>query len=158
MTEKKHVLLVLSTSGTPIEAVVTAVEKAKEASVGLVALYILETDLSNELFDRFSDIGFIGDRPSTQLSEAVMKEYRQRGYEELGVVQVKTMEESVDFEPVMETGAYVETVLQHIKLHNCSLVILVKRKENALFKYFSRSLTDEIKAKAACEVIEVCEK
>ena len=38
------------------------------------------------------DVGFMGDKPSMNLTEAVMKEYSQRAYEELGRVQIKAME------------------------------------------------------------------
>jgi nucleotide-binding universal stress UspA family protein len=115
MEKVKNILLVLSTSRTSEKALDFAVETAKREKASLVALYLLETELANEVFDRFSDIGFIGDRPSMQLSEAITKEYRQRGYEELGRVQIKAMEEGVPFEPLMEQGDYVEKILEVIR-------------------------------------------
>lgn len=150
---KKNVLIALSTSGTSEAALDYAVKKAKESKATLVALYVLEAGLANEVFDTFSDIGFIGDKPSTELSESIMKEYRQRGYEELGRAQVKTMEEGVDFEPLMEKGEYVAKVLEVIRKKEVILAVAVKRKQKRLFKYFSRSLADEVKEKAPCEVV-----
>ncbi len=150
---KKKVLLVLSTSQTSEEAVDYAVNRAKKEGARLVALYLLEAGLAGEVFDTFSDIGFIGDRPSTELSESIMKEYRQRGYEELGKVQIKAMEEGVDFEPVMEQGDFVSKVLGLIESTGATVAVLVRRKKRPLFKYFSRSLADEVKEKAGCEVV-----
>lgn len=154
----KDVLLVLSTSGTSDEVLDFAVDKAKKDGVGVVALYILEAGLANEVFDTFSDIGFIGDRPSTELSESIMKEYRQRGYEELGRVQIKTMEAGVDFEPVMEQGEFVQKVLEEIRKRDIGVAVLVKRKKRAFMNYFSKSLADEVKEKAPCEVVVFSEK
>lgn len=154
----KDVLLVLSTSGISDEAINFAVEKAKKDGVGIVALYLLEAGAADEVFDTFSDIGFIGDRPSTQLSESIMKEFRQRGYEELGKVQVKAMEEGVGFEPVMEQGDFVKTILKELDERDISTAILVRRKRRNFFRYFSRSVTDEIKEKAQCEVIVFTEE
>ncbi|MDO8426817.1 MAG: universal stress protein [Deltaproteobacteria bacterium] len=149
----KKVLLVLSTSGTSAAAIDYAVKRAKDEKAALVALYVLETGLANEVFDTFSDIGFIGEKPSMELSESIMKEYRQRGYEELGRVQVKAMEEAVGFEPLMEQGDFVKKVLEMIKKTDAFVAVLVKRKKSQIFKYFSRSLADEVKENAPCEVV-----
>ncbi|MBI5641909.1 MAG: universal stress protein [Deltaproteobacteria bacterium] len=149
----KKIMLVLSTSGTSDAAINYAVARAKKESAGIVALYILETGLANEVFEKFSDIGFIGDKPSTDLSESIMKEYRQRGYEELGRVQIKAMEEGVDYEPLMEQGDFVTKVLTFIKGLDVKAAVLVKRKRRNFFNYFSKSLADEVKSQAGCEVV-----
>lgn len=148
-----NVLIVLTTSKASDKVLDFAVEKAKERGSTLVALYLLEKDLANEVFDTFTDIGFIGDKPSVQITESLMKEYRQRGYEELGRLQIKTMEAGVDFEPIMEEGEYVTTVLDAISAHGIDLVVLIKRKRKAFFKYFSKSLAEDVREKASCEVV-----
>ncbi|MBI4949674.1 MAG: universal stress protein [Deltaproteobacteria bacterium] len=154
----KKVLLVLSTSGTSEEAIDSAVNRAKKDGVTLVALYLLEKGLASEISEKFTDIGFIGDKPSTELSESIMTQQRQSGYEELGRVQIKAMEEGVGFEPLMEEGDPVSTVLSLIKSMEISTVVLVKRRQKAIFKYFSRSLADDIKEKAPCEVVVIEEQ
>ncbi|MEE9613416.1 MAG: universal stress protein [Thermodesulfobacteriota bacterium] len=151
----KNVLLILSTSRTSEEAIEFAVGAAKERGGTLVALYLLETGLAEEVFDRFSDVGFIGDRPSTELSEAIMKEYRQRGYEELGLVQVRAMEEGVEFDPIMEEGEVVSRALDIMEGREVALAVCVRRKQSTFARYFSGSLTDELKEKAPCEVVVI---
>ncbi|MEE8574952.1 MAG: universal stress protein [Thermodesulfobacteriota bacterium] len=148
----KKILLVLSTSRTPEEAMDFAVSKAKEEGAVLYALYLVETALASEVFDRFSDIGFIGDKPSTELSEAVMKEYRQRGYEEVGRVQVKAMEAAVTFEPLTEQGDYVGKTLELAEDLDIDLIVAIRRKHSIITRYFSRSPADELKKGAPCEV------
>jgi nucleotide-binding universal stress UspA family protein len=148
----KNLLLVLTTSGTSERALDFAVEAAKMEGANLIALYLLETELAREVFDRFSDIGFIGDRPSMELTEAIMKDYRQRGYEELGRVQVKAMEEGVGYEPLMEQGDYIEKVLEVIRDRNIDVAVVVRRKPSALLRYFSRSVADELAERAPCKV------
>lgn len=154
MNDTQKVLLVLSTSRTSDEVIDCAVEQAKKRGADLLALYILEKELANEVFDTFTDIGFIGDRPSADITESLMREYRQRGYEELGKVQVKAMEAGVGFDTLMEEGEYVTTVLDVISNTGVSVAVLVKRKKRkSLFKYFSRSLVEEVREQAPCEVI-----
>ena len=153
----KNVLLVLSASGTAESWIDIAVQRAVKDGLGLVVLYILDKDLADEAFDAFTDIGFIGDKPSSELSESLMREYRQRGYEELGAVQVKAMEEGVAFEPLMEEGSFVSKVLEVIERMNVSVAVVVSRRERSLLKYFSRSLAQEVKDLAGCEVVVLAE-
>ena len=153
--KKKTVLLVLATSGTSDKAVETAVAAAKERGASLTALYLIEEELAREVFDRFSDIGFIGEKPSMELTEALMKDYRQRGYEELGRVQVRAMEEAVEYAPLLEQGDYLDKVVEVIEERGAELAVVVRRKPNALLRYFSRSVADELKAAAPCEVIVI---
>ncbi len=148
----KKVLLVLSISRTSTKALDYAVSEAKRRGAELVALYIIDTSLVNEVFDRFTDIGFIGDRPSMEISEAIMKEYRQRGYEELGKVQIKAMEEGVAFDPIMDQGDYVEKVLEVMRKRDIELAVLVRRKRKPFMRYFSRSLVEEVRERAPCRV------
>ncbi|HKZ46405.1 MAG TPA: universal stress protein [Thermodesulfobacteriota bacterium] len=146
------VLLILSTSRTSQDAIEYAVNLAKKEKAKLVVLYIVETELANEVFDKFTDIGFIGDKPSTQLTEAIMKEYRQRGYEEMGKVQIRAMEENVDFDAVTTQGDFVEKAIEVIERYKVDVAVTIKRKRSAFLKYFSKSMVDELIEKAPCEV------
>ncbi len=149
----KNIILILSVSGTSDEALEFAIKKAKEEGAKLTALYVLDTGLTDEVFDRFTDIGFIGDKPSTQLTEAIIKEYRQRGYEELGKVQIRVMEEGLEFNPMMVHGNFLECVLNVIKKQEADMVIAVRRRRSAFKRYFSQSVVDDLKEKAPCEVV-----
>ena len=150
------VLLILSTSRTSDKAVDFAVNKARALGTGLIALYIIDSELTNEVFDKFTDIGFIGDKPSTELTEAIMKEYRQRGYEEIGRVQIKAMEQGVDFDAVTAQGDFVEESLEVIEKHAISSAVVVRLKTSKVsgfMKYFSRSMCAELEQQAQCEVV-----
>ena len=146
------VLLILSTSRTSQDAIEYAVNLAKKEKAKLVVLYIVETELANEVFDKFTDIGFIGDKPSTQLTEAIMKEYRQRGYEEMGKVQIRAMEENVDFDAVTTQGDFVEKAIEVIERYKVDMAVAIKRKQSVFLKYFSKSTVDELVEKAPCKV------
>src|SRR3972149_7988724 len=100
----KKILLVLSYPGFSGRAIDEAVRSAKKEKAPLAALYLLEAGAAESVFDKFSDIGFMGDRPAEDLSKLVMKESRQRGYEALGKVQIKAMEEGDDFGPLVAGG------------------------------------------------------
>lgn len=148
----RNILLILSTSRTSSNALEYAVTMAKKEGAKLIALYIIETELVDEVFDKFTDIGFIGDKPSAQLTEAIMKEYRQRGYEELGRVQIRAMEEGVDFDPLMEQGDFVEKALEVIERCNVDMAVTTRRRQSVFFRYLPLSTVDELKENAPCGV------
>ena len=146
------ILLVLSTTRTPARAIDFAVERAKEEGARLVALYVVERELANAVFDRFSDVGFMGDKPSMHLTEAVMKEYRQRAYEELGRVQVKAMEAAVAYEPITREGEYLSQVLNVINEYDVDQAIVVRKKLSVISKYFLRPPSEMLLERAPCDV------
>lgn len=153
----KRLLLVLPFAGVSDRAIEKAVRRAAADKAGLMALYLLEGSAAESVFDAFSDRGFIGDRPSEDLSRLVMKEARQQGYETLGRVQIKAMEEGVAFEPMMEEDAGAERVLSVIEKTSPASVIVVERKKRSFFKYFKRTLAEELAERAGCEVVVITE-
>jgi nucleotide-binding universal stress UspA family protein len=150
--DMKSILLVLSTTRTPDRAIDFAVARAKDEGLRLVALYVVESELANAVFDRFSDIGFMGDKPSMNMTEAVMKEYRQRAYEELGRVQIKAMEAAVPYEPLTREGEYLGQVLEVISEYDVDMVIVVRKKLSVISKYFLKPPSELLLERAPCEV------
>jgi nucleotide-binding universal stress UspA family protein len=148
----KSILLVLSTTRTPDRAIDFAVARAKESRAKLVALYVVEKELANAVFDRFSDVGFMGDKPSMNLTEAVMKEYRQRAYEELGRVQIKAMEGAVAYEPITREGQYLSQVMDVINEYEVDLTIVVRKKLSVISKYFLRPPSEMLGERGPCEI------
>ncbi len=149
----KDILLILPTSKTSNEAVDFAIRKAKEIGGALTVLYILDTAMADEVFDKFTDIGFIGDKPSSQLTEAIMKEYRQRGYELLGAVQIKAMEAGVPFNPITLHGDFTECAMKVINDIKPVMAVTVRERLSGLSRYFSTSSINELQDSAPCEVV-----
>lgn len=149
----KNVLLILAGTKTPDAMIEAAAAIAKKESSRLIAVYILEPGKASEVFDTFTDIGFIGDKPTTELSESLMKDYRQRGYEELGRAQMKAMELGVDFEPDLEEGDYVSTALDAIEKWSVGVALAVRPKKKHLINYFSKTPLEDLIAGAPCEVM-----
>ena len=81
-----------------------------------------------------------------------MKEYRQRGYEEMGKVQIRAMEENVDFDAVTTQGDFVEKAIEVIERYKIDTAVAIKRKRSAFLKYFSKSVVDELVEQAPCKV------
>ncbi len=153
--QTNKLLLVLSAHVYSDKAIEYAVKRAHEEGLVLLAFFLLDSELAEDASERFSDIGFTGDKPAATLSESLMRDYRQRGYEALGRAQIKAMEAGVAFEPLLDEGPYVATILEAITTNKVGFTVIQKRKERSLLHYFKKDLGEKVKEVASCEVIVI---
>ncbi|MFQ5900354.1 MAG: universal stress protein [Thermodesulfobacteriota bacterium] len=148
----KNILLVLSTSRTSPEAVEYALALAKKEKARLITLFIMETEIVSEVFEIFSDIGFTGDKPSMRLTEAMMREFRQRGYEELKKIEDIAKKEGIPCELVIEEGDFLKKALWVMDKYGIDSAVAIKKRRSAIASYFIRSQVLMLKEKAKCPV------
>src|SRR3989304_5396957 len=79
----KNILLVLTTTCQVDRAVEVAIDKAKNEKANLSVLFIIDASTPEGLVSRLSGFGFLGDRPSSDLTHAILKEYRDQGNKKL---------------------------------------------------------------------------
>ncbi len=148
----KRMLLVLSTTRTSEEAVSYAIDLAAESNAELITLFVLETEVANEVFETFSDIGFIGDKPSSKLTEAMMREFRQRAYEELKRVEDMANRRGIKNESIIEEGDFLEKALWTIEKYRIDRAVAIRKKRSAIARYFVKSQVMRLKEQAPCDV------
>lgn len=146
----EKVLLILSNARTSLKAVEYAIDLAKKKESILIALFIIETEVVNEVFETFSDIGFIGDKPSTKLTQAMMREFRQRGYEELQLVEDLAKEQNVTVDPIIEEGDFLDKALWVIDKYDIGSAVAIKKKRSAIASYFIKSKVLKLEELATC--------
>ncbi len=144
------VLLILSNARTSLKAVEYAIDLAKKKNTKLVALFIIEKEVVSEVFETFSDIGFIGDKPSTKLTQVMMREFRQRGYEELQLVEGLAEEQNVTVEPIIEEGDFLGKALWVIDKYDIGSAVAIKKKRSAIASYFIKSQVLKLEEQAVC--------
>ena len=144
------VLLILSNARTSLKAVEYAIDLAKKKNTKLVALFIIEKEVVSEVFETFSDIGFIGDKPSTKLTQVMMREFRQRGYEELQLVEGLAEEQNVTVEPIIEEGDFLGKALWVIDKYDIGSAVAIKKKRSAIASYFIKSQVLKLEEQATC--------
>jgi nucleotide-binding universal stress UspA family protein len=146
----KKILLVLSNARSSSKAVEYAVDLAMKEGAKLIVLFVIEKEVVKEVFDTFSDIGFIGDKPSTKLTQAMMREFRQRGYEELQRIEDLAKEHNVAVEPIIEEGDFLEKALWIIDKYRVDSAVAIKKKRSAIASYFIKSQVLKLKELAPC--------
>lgn len=146
------ILLILSTTRTSSGAVEYAVDLARRSKGELISLFIIETGVVNEVFETFSDIGFIGDKPSSRLTEAMMREFRQRGYAELKKVEELAREKGIKSHSIIEEGDFIERALWVIEKYHVDTAVAIKKRRSAIASYFVKSQVLKLKELAPCPV------
>ena len=148
----KEIMLVLSTMRQSPKAVEYAFQTANERKAELVSLFILDSNLPNSVFQRLHEMDLIGEKPSEELSEALYREYRQRGYAKLKEIENKAKENNIPCSVYLEQGEFAEEVFKKIDKLNISLVILSRSHRSNIARLFFGSAVDKIIKQAKCEV------
>lgn len=148
----KRIMLVLSTMRQSPKAIEYALQTAKKENAELVSLFVIDTNIPGSVFQRLHEMDLIGEKPSEELSEALMKEYRQRGYEKLEEVEKKAKKSNIHCATYIEEGEFADEVLKMIKKLSVSLVILTRSHRSNISRFIFGSAVNDLIKQAPCEV------
>ncbi|MEA2062776.1 MAG: universal stress protein [Gemmatimonadota bacterium] len=153
----KRVLLVLSTTRDNPRTVDYAVEQASASGAKLVCLFVVDRDIPKAIFDRLTEMNFLGERPGRELSEAILNEYRERGKHRLELVSGKATAGKVDCELLIRGGDFLEVCLDEIEARKIDLVVLTRARRSNLGRLLFGSAVNELIKKAGCPVEVITE-
>ena len=154
----KNILLVLSTTRQSPKTIELALEKAKEAGANLTGLFILDSNIPESIFETLTDVGFSGEKPSMQLQESILTEYRLRSEKKLEETGIMASERGVPFEAITKEGDFMGQCIDVIESSNADLVILTRKKRSSLSRFIFGSCVEDIKKEVKCELLIVEEE
>lgn len=153
----KNILLVLSTTRQSPKTIDAAFERAKEENRGLTALFVLDSEMPESIFEKLTDIGFTGEKPSQQLQESILTEYRVRGDRKLKELESMALEMKVSFKTIIREGDFIKECLSVIDEENADFVIITRKKRSSLSRFIFGSALAEISSKVQCEMLIIDE-
>lgn len=148
----KNIMLVLSTTRQSPLAVEEAITAARREDADLVVLFVNDAKAAEMVFDRLTDSDFIGEKPSEELSTAIMREYCLRGNALLDEIEKKATEAGVRCKTIIEGGEFVEACLKMVERYRIDLIIVNRLKRSVLSRFFFGSAVDKLGANAPCPV------
>lgn len=148
----KNVLLVIVPGYEAPNAVAYAIGRARDLGGELIALAVLDPATRQRLATALSDVGFVGERVSGDVVEALEKE--QRGFAELQAAQVRAEAEraGVPVTVLVEAGDPSEVAPRICARHQVALAVLVAERQSWVTRFLSRSAPVKLPALASCEV------
>ena len=153
----KNILLVLSTTRQSPKTIDAAFEKAKQEKSDLTALFVLDSEMPETIFEKLTDIGFTGDKPSQQLHDSILQEYRVRGDKKLKELEDVAESLNVSFKTIIREGDFAKECLTAISEEEADFVIITRKKRSSLSRFIFGSAISEINSKAQCEMLIIDE-
>lgn len=152
----KNILLVLTTTCQVDRAIELAIDMAKNEKANLTALFIIDSSMSDSIVSKLSDFGFLGDRPSSDLTHAILKEYRDQGNKKLDEIKWLADCLSIPCQTFVEEGDYTDLSLKKIARLNIDYTIITRCKKSTFTSFLFGSAVDKLVSKAGCmvEIIE----
>ncbi len=149
----KRTLLILSTSRLSNSCVDEALDNAEREKAELVVLYIVDTAMPNDVQERMSDEGFLGEAPSGRLLRAVRRERKRQGMGELADIVRRAERRGIACRSDLVEGEFLTRALTAAQNEAPTVIFVARRERAALARLMSGSLAEELKDAAPCEVM-----
>ena len=145
-------LMVLSTVGQPAEAIEAAVDFAAAKQASLAVVFVLDETVSEAIFEKLTDIGFIGEKPGTELESAVSAEYRRQAEEALAEVGRIADERDVTVTSEITAGEFLDKSLDAVAKYAADTLIIIRTRQSWLARTFGSTGVGELVRLAPCEI------
>jgi nucleotide-binding universal stress UspA family protein len=148
----KKILLLLPNTGFSQKTVETAFQLAKEQKAELISCYVVDERLPESVASWMIYIGFMGDKPSEEYREVILKEYRKRAEADIEEVKRMASGEGIEIRSFLKEGDWAEETVKLAKEEGVGLIVTSKPKEGQMGKLFFGSALEELMKIAPCDV------
>ncbi len=150
-----YLMLVLSPTRHNEKSVDLALSLVQRSKRPLLAVFIVDTRVTDAISERIIDIGFLGDTVSEQLAEAILKDYEARGRRELEEVKARAEKLGIECELLVRKGDFVEECLKVAKERQVEDMVVSRAERSNLSRKLLGSAVNELLEKAPCPVMVV---
>lgn len=150
-------MLVLSPTRYHAKLVDFALTMARKDNRRLVALYVVDTRVTETLSDRMSDTAFLGDKVSEDFEETILRQYEETGRRELEEVRQQAEALGVACETLSRKGDLIAESLSVADETKAEAIIVSKAERFDIARKLFGSAVDELRDKAPCPVYVVDE-
>lgn len=148
----EKILYIMTPGRQSTEALHWCLHKTKELQLTLRIVYVVDEELSRNIGRSMSEIGFVGETPSAELSEALNKEYQDRAYKIIEEVERQCRTFAIPFETAIKEGGYIDICLEEANGGGIRILTVVQQKEGLFKKFFASSDTSQLVGKIPCEL------
>ena len=154
----KTILLALSTTRQSPKTIEYALNEAQKEKARLVILFVVDPDLAHLILDKMMDVGFMGDKPSMDLYQSILKEYKERGKRITEEIMAKANSLKVKSSTVLAEGEFVQECLKVIAREKPQKTILTRAERSRLSRFIFGSDINRLKQKSPSPITIVEEE
>jgi nucleotide-binding universal stress UspA family protein len=148
-------MLVLSPTRHNPKSVDLAISLVQSTKRPLLAVFIIDTKVADAISDRIVDIGFLGNKVSGQLEDAILREYEERGRSELDEVKERAQALGLECELLIRRGDFVAECLRIAKENQVEDMIVSRADRSGVSRKLFGSAVNELLEAAPCPVMVV---
>ncbi len=150
-----YLMLVLSPTRHNEKSVDLALSLVERTKRALLAVFIVDTRVTDAISERIIDIGFLGDTVSERLAEAILRDYEARGRRELEQVKARAEKLGIECEFLVRKGDFVEECLKVARERQVEDMVVSRAERSNLSRKLLGSAVNELLEKAPCPVMVV---
>ncbi len=147
-----NVLLLVPPACASSKAVRRALGLAKARSAKLIVSIALDPELTQKVSDRFTEVGFMGEKIGDQVSQTISQDHSMRGSSLLTEVAELAKKEQVDCETSVEISDPAEIASRAVREKGVSAVLLLTEKRSWLSRFLKGSQPFRLPHLEGCEV------
>jgi nucleotide-binding universal stress UspA family protein len=149
----ERIILILSPSRVSSACVERALSAAAGTHGELVAFYIIDATLSEDMQDRLHDLGFLGEAPSNRFMRAMRREHQRQGRRELERISGLARDRGVVCRTELLEGDFLTISLEIVERESADAVFVVRRDRPKLSRIVGGSAVSDLENSAPCEVV-----
>ena len=150
-----YLMLVLSPTRHNPKAVDLAISLVKNSTKALLAVFVIDTKVTDAISGRIVDIGFLGDRVSAKLENAILKDYEARGKKELEDVKARAEALGIKCDLLIRKGDFVEECLKIAEQKQVEDMVVSRAERSNLSRKLFGSAVNELLERAPCPIMVV---
>jgi nucleotide-binding universal stress UspA family protein len=146
------ILLALSTTRQSPKTIERAISEAEKGSKRMVSLFVVDHGVPDSIGRLLITTGYLGEKPSQKLADAILDEYRERGLRRLGEICADSSKRGIRCETMLREGDFAEEVLKVTAEKDAGKVVLTRAKRSGLSRFLFGSAVNRVREKASCPV------
>ncbi|MFQ5707636.1 MAG: universal stress protein [bacterium] len=148
----KKILLILSFLRSSPKTIATAIGLAKKMKAELLVFFVLDIEYAEKIVHKLTDEGWIGGKPSDQLYDSLLKEYKLQAEETTLEIEKMAKEQHVPVRSIIRSGSLATQSLRLAHLEKPDLILITRRKRSNLSRLIFGSAVKTIQEQAPCDV------
>ena len=148
----KNVLLVVAPGYEAPNALAYAVSRARELGGGIVVLAVLDGESLSRVAAAFTDVGWVGERVSDDVVEALGAERRTLAEMQVEQLAEEIRTQGVEAMPLVREGDPSDVCARLVREHDVGLAVLVAERRSWVTRFLSRSAPVRLPTFAGCEI------
>lgn len=149
----KKIVLLISGGGDVQQALEFALKTARqEKDAEIIPTYVIDDEVPASVSSWLIYVGFLGDKPSDEYKQAILKEYHHRAEDDLKEIAARISADGISCRTHLLEGPLLQTVKKTLAEEEADLLVIAVPGKSEVGSALYRDAARSLKKEALCEV------